>query len=241
MLNLNPNTKQINKSTDNSDLKATTDFSNLTHIAAISKHIPGSKLPSILKKIEKDQNNYNKGLEADLTKTESAKTLLAIDAIQQRLEKLCNFIDAERKDIHNQRETYKKSIDAEKPVKGTTDYLILQGQAALIQNMPFSEVMTLARNGDIDTTRAVLNIPVLKHKFDMLNPTKREVVETILAQNVLGKDYDSFVQTEKQLDALDAFGSHIVNKIGEFGANHRAISSNIVQAFDPTLQTGWGE
>lgn len=93
--------------------------------------------------------------------------------------------------------------------------------------MEFTQVMQHAKEGGIDSARALLNIPVLKFQFAD-TPERKQSIETVLHQRILGDNYDDYINHKSHVAALEQFGESLVEKQTKFSNAEKHIEQSIV-------------
>jgi hypothetical protein len=166
----------------------------------------------------------------DPTKTDTAKELLVYQDANKRANTITANIDGAYQAAFGRAAELENKVEGRMTIQGTTDFLILQNQAQVLQRMKLSNVMALVEAGDVNTLRA-LQLPVIQHQFKFNTAEEKERFTQIKERGLLDvAEHSSLEQSRAAVEALTEMGDGLVQQIGASGQAINNIKANVVES-----------
>ena len=195
---------------------------NLTHQVVVGKALPNSPIPEALKNMGDEHKQFVERARQDSTKTDVKKELMVRQDANNRINGLFKSIDTAYQAAHGQVAELENIISQQWEIKGTTDFLILQNQAQVLQNLKYSEVAKLVESGDINTLRC-LQLPVMQHQFKLNEPKYKAGLSQMKEAHLLNSQQNDLLnQSRSAVDAVSSMGEGLMNQLT---SNNKVISN----------------
>ena len=195
--------------------------SHRTTPAAISLEIG-----DVIKLAHQDQQDLERKLLKDSTKTKSAKSLFSAEAATKRISSILKRVEAKQKDLNGDLYQYNKKIEGEMKIGGTTDHLLLSSYGQIIKDFKIGQILDLAREGDKDALRAVLLLPALRMQPQFKKA--RELIETELQKQTLGDDYQVMQELKEKQKQADRLEIGLLQTLNDYQTEIKRISEKVV-------------
>jgi hypothetical protein len=183
-----------------------------------------------MKSAVESHKEYVANLKRDGTKTDTMKYLLVRKDASRKLMSITSKLDVEYKIADGQMSDLENIVSQKWTIQGTTDFLILQNQAQILQNMEITEVMGLVETGDINTLRA-LQLPIMQHQFKLNTDESRKALLTDMKskQFLTPDQQETLAQSRAAVGVLEKVGAGLLDQSVENSRVINDIQETIVE------------